>query len=154
MRNPGDPKAQSDTFCTMYRSHDGYWNVFCPVGPGAMPALQELGSLLMRMPADAASSGKWAGMSTVIGMEEILSLRLSVLMGANGSGSGGSGVGIQGEYEEDAVPDGEGAAEDEEHDAVASSAARGSVGQSARISARASALDGCRRSTSRRSAVV
>ncbi len=87
--------TQSDIFCTMYRSHDGYWNLFCPVGPRAMPALHEPGSLLIRIPADAASSGNPAGMSTVIGMEEILSVRPSVLMRAKGSGRGGSRVGIQ-----------------------------------------------------------
>ena len=109
-----------------------------------------------------AKDGKSTGISTVIGIEDILSLRSSAALRGNGSGLGTLGAGIQllwGCVWTVAEEDEEGWADDDDDDdddaAAASTAGSGGAGgQSAVISATASALDGCRRRTARKSDII
>ena len=149
----------------MYRSHDGYENVWETVFPeyddggggGDGPAFPL---------SSASKNGKSTGMSTVIGIDEILSFRPSVAPRGNGSGFGGLGVGIQCGRPLPAAPGGglEDEEDEEEHegweerdpdareeDAMGSSGAGGGAGHRDMISVRASVLEGCRRRTARRS---
>ncbi len=114
---------------------------------------------MLSTPLSLEKNGRLSGMSTVIGIDETLSLRSSVLVRGNGSGLGGFTVGIQleialgagGCFDEDEDDEGCDELDAIDDDAAGSCSARGSGGQRFMISAIASAFDGWRRSTSRKS---
>ncbi len=147
----------SDTRCTMYRSQHGYENVWLIIRPDASPAP---GAPLPLSGPVVGTARNSTGISTVTGIDEILSFRSSVGLRANGSGfTRGARCSCQGLLEADAEADGcvdddddDAAAAEEDEDDEDAVALRSGFGASAHISSKASLFVCCRQSTPWRSA--